>query len=288
MTIQETSQIVADLLRQRRYRELCDWIGRMVRERPADVGSMRISLANLLALGCDWETVRALLPPDTNVLETSGWLNSMANGKPVDRDGNPIPWFTYPAIDFITQVVRREWSVFEWGSGHSTLWWAKRVRTVTSVEDNRGWYDSVRARIPGNVTLSWQGEADDYVRTICANGQAFDVVVIDGSHRNECAGIVTDCVAPSGLIVFDNTDMSCHRDGVEILERNGWSRIDFYGLIPSYFYKNATSVFYRDPASLRPSVWPGGLVSCVGPTCDQALCAARDQAARKSVLRPSC
>ena len=29
-----------------------------------------------------------------------GWFNSFKSGKPVDKKDLPIPWFTYPAIEF--------------------------------------------------------------------------------------------------------------------------------------------------------------------------------------------
>ena len=35
-------------------------------------------------------------------LQESGWLNSMEKGEAVDKEGRPIPWITYPALDFLT------------------------------------------------------------------------------------------------------------------------------------------------------------------------------------------
>lgn len=274
--IKELLHDVPQYLQQHRYRELGDRIGRLVREHPGEIGGYRIALARLLALGNDWAAVSTLLPPNTNSLETSGWLNSMACAKPVDQAGRPIPWFTYPAIDFLTQIMRPAWRIFEWGSGHSTLWWADRVAAVTSVEDDKAWYETIRSRMPGNAMLLWHGEAAEYVQAMADQQARFDVVVIDGSHRNACAQIATEFVTDTGLIVFDNTDMLVHREGVETLNACGWQRIDFYGLIPSCYYKNCTSVFFRAPESLRPAVWPGGIASCVGPTCDQALQARKD------------
>lgn len=278
-TTEELLQEIQQLLRQRQHRELGALLSRIVREQPAAVGNARIRFANLLALGADWEAVRALLPTETNTLETSGWLNSLAQGKPVDRNGAPVPWFTYPAIDFLTQIIKPTWRVFEWGSGYSTLWWARHVRTVTSVEDNQGWYDVMHPQMPTNASVLWRGEPTAYVGAIGEQTGQFDLVVIDGSSRNECARIVTEHMTDSGVIVFDNSDVAIHQEGVEYLKGRGWRRLDFFGLIPSYYYKNCTSIFYRDPASIEPANWPGGIVSCVGPTCDQALCAARRSSA---------
>ena len=270
-TTEELLQEIHQLLRQRRHRELGALLSRVVREQPAAVGNARIRFANLLALGADWEAVRALLPTETNTLETSGWLNSLAQGKPVDRNGDPVPWFTYPAIDFLTQIIKPTWRVFEWGSGYSTLWWANRVQTVTSVEDNRDWFETIQPRMPANASLLWRADESAYVGALSEQGGCFDLIVIDGSHRNACARVATAQAARAELIVFDNADVETHRDGVELLKKTGWKRIDFYGLIPSYCYKNCTSLFFRDPTVIEPATWPGGVASCVGPTCDQAL-----------------
>lgn len=65
-------------------------------------------------------------------LATSGWLRSRRDKAAVDRSGQPLPWFTYPSVQFIATRIGRGLSVFEYGSGASTLWWAARVRTVVS------------------------------------------------------------------------------------------------------------------------------------------------------------
>ncbi|HUQ21233.1 MAG TPA: hypothetical protein VM099_16555, partial [Gemmatimonadaceae bacterium] len=48
--------------------------------------------------------LRTLLQLLNGILVQYGWLKSLIGGKPVDKDGMPVPWFTYPAIDFIKQL----------------------------------------------------------------------------------------------------------------------------------------------------------------------------------------
>lgn len=77
-------------------------------------------------------------------LKPRGYLT----GNVTDGAGKPIPWYTYPAVDFLEKLVRPEWSVFEYGAGNSTLWWRERCKRVTSVEHDREWTDFLLKRHP--------------------------------------------------------------------------------------------------------------------------------------------
>ena len=54
----------------------------------------------------------------------------------VDKKGDPIPWYTYPAIDFLLLRDYRDKNILEFGSGQSTLWWAARAKFVLSLEED--------------------------------------------------------------------------------------------------------------------------------------------------------
>ena len=47
-----------------------------------------------------------------------------------------MPWWSFSAIDFMSKQCRADQDVFEFGSGGSTLFFAKRCKTVTAVEDD--------------------------------------------------------------------------------------------------------------------------------------------------------
>src|SRR5215813_10406387 len=71
--------------------------------------------------------------------------HNLINGKtPLDLE---IPWFSYAAIDFLETFVGPEMNVFEYGSGGSTVFFARRARQVVSVEDNPKWYEWVKRRL---------------------------------------------------------------------------------------------------------------------------------------------
>ncbi|MCZ6675441.1 MAG: hypothetical protein O7C75_21140 [Verrucomicrobia bacterium] len=74
-----------------------------------------------------------------------------------------------------------------------------------------------------------------------------------------------------GIIVFDNSDVKSHQAAQEHLKKEGFYRIDFWGLIPSYLYKNCTSIYFKDPCILKPGTLPHEHNSSVGLSCSQAL-----------------
>src|SRR5437870_895308 len=69
-----------------------------------------------------------------------GYLRSVAADTPLDADSEPRPWYTYPAIEYLKQIDFRRKAIFEYGCGHSTLFWATRAARVVSIEHNPAWY----------------------------------------------------------------------------------------------------------------------------------------------------
>ena len=57
-------------------------------------------------------------------------------------EGEELVW-TYPAIEFIDNLLRPDYQVFEYGGGHSTLWWARRVARVITIDHDREWVDRI-------------------------------------------------------------------------------------------------------------------------------------------------
>ncbi len=108
-----------------------------------------------------------------------GWLKSFRSGKTFDKEGNALPWFTYPAIDFLTQFDYSDKTVSEWGAGLSTLFWSSRAKQVVSVESNPEWYAYLVPLLPSKCKLIFSSpDNDQYVPQI----QSFhdlDVFVVE-------------------------------------------------------------------------------------------------------------
>jgi len=180
-------------------------------------------------------------------LRRRGWFRSFRTATPVDADGEPLPWFTYAAIDFLEPRVRSDMRVFEYGSGHSTLWWAARVASVTSYEHDRGWYERLLNTLPANVEYHHVRltPAEKYAAGCAEAGVRFDIIVIDGRHRVACAKHAVSALKEDGVIIWDNTNRSSYDEGCTGLMASGFKRIDFAGMGPADFCGWTTSVFYR-------------------------------------------
>jgi hypothetical protein len=180
-------------------------------------------------------------------LESVGWVNSYERHASVDADDNPIPWYRYTAIDFFAERTRPDQKVFEFGSGNSTLWWAKRVESVTAVEHNPDWARRISESSPENVEVMEVAlESDgDYCRTPLRLGEEFNVLIIDGRDRVNCALNCLPALAPDGVIIWDDSHRRRYGHGIRFLESEGFRRIRFTGLGPISANPGETSILYR-------------------------------------------
>lgn len=176
-----------------------------------------------------------------------GWHRSFVEQRPLDADGEPLPWYTYPAIEFLRTLDLSNARVFEYGCGYSSLFWAKRARSVSAVENDAQWAAIVQGYGVPNLEVHPVFEERAYVTAPLRLGGAFDVVVIDGRHRRACVAVALQVVSERGMILFDNADW--YRESCADLARAGWFEIDFSGFGPINPYCWTTAVFVR--ADLR-------------------------------------
>jgi FkbM family methyltransferase len=223
---------------------------RRLRSVAALFASSRVMAANVGEIVAAGATTDAAALPVGKVsfLQRSGWVDSHASRRPVDADGHPLPWYTYAAIAFLEPRVTSELDVFEFGSGFSTLWWAARAGTVSSVEHNPEWAAIMADRVPDNVTyrtvtLRANG---DYCRAAAASGKRYDVIVIDGRDRVNCARQTLGALKEGGVVIWDNSDRDKYAAGYQHLVDNGFKRLDFHGMGPVMARGWETAIFYRD------------------------------------------
>lgn len=181
---------------------------------------------------------------NSTYLSETGWYNSFQKRIPVDRHGEPIPWYSYPAIRFLEGRVQRNWSVFEYGCGNSTHWWGKRVERVESCEHHAGWYDRVRNSLPDNAHCTLKEETA-YAAFVAEFPKTFHVIVIDGIERVECANYCLDALTDDGVIIWDNSDREDYKAGYDYLIEKGFRRLDFSGLGPIVMIPTETAIFYK-------------------------------------------
>lgn len=179
-----------------------------------------------------------------------GHALSYAKQKPVNKDNAPIPWYTYPAIEYLSSVDFREKTVFEYGSGNSSAFWAQRCRQIVSVEDNKEWHKIVSAPLLPNQTILLVQEREVYIAAAGRSGTRPDVIIVDGSHRFACAQAAIQALAPGGLIILDNSDW--HPKTAQALRASGLIQVDFTGFNPINYYVTTTSVFLHRDIEITP------------------------------------
>ena len=85
----------------------------------------------------------------------------------VDKDNKPIPWYTYPAIEYLSQFDYSDKEIFEFGCGYSSMFWANRAKQVTSIEDNPNWFDKWKSEFnKENLDIRWRDEGEGYFNAI--------------------------------------------------------------------------------------------------------------------------
>ena len=234
---------------------------------------------------------------DKLFLEPAGWNRSQAEQAPLRADGQPLPWFTYGAIEFLQRVVRPGDSVFEYGAGYSTLWWQQNVQRLVAVEHDMQWCDRLRPRLRPQVQLhaitadrpvapraaarmapffalprrrSWpydaarvvrRGLADEpfqaYAHQIADAGGEFDFIVVDGMARRLCTYMAIQQVKADGFIVLDNSNRSDYDLAYTLLDEAGFRQIPFWGLVPGAEFMTCTSFFTRSMARLPRASFGG-------------------------------
>src|SRR5204862_931313 len=80
----------------------------------------------------------------------TGHFRSSLRARSVDRNGNPIPWYTYPAVDFLAGKDFNGKRILEFGAGHSTLWWMNRAAEVVGIEGSEAWVRILQTQINTN------------------------------------------------------------------------------------------------------------------------------------------
>jgi len=177
-----------------------------------------------------------------------GWFNSFKTGQPVDKNFESLPWLTYSFIDFITERLRNEFNVFEFGSGNSTLFFARKVKDVTSVEHDSKWYNKLKNKIPGNsnLLLSKSNSSEDYISGLKQANKKFDLIIIDGIHRNECCYEAVNGLTEKGVIILDDSERVEYNKGTEYLTNKGFKKINFTGIPPGMLIRKCTTVFYKN------------------------------------------
>jgi len=153
---------------------------------------------------------------------------------------NPeLPWLTPDSIKALDRLLEPNFIALEYGSGRSTQFFSKRVKTLYSVEHDEAWYRQVKDQIqekgisntllnlkkpdhpitPPKMTSEMEAFTSEkdfpnkdtsftqYTAFIDSfENDFFDFILIDGRARRTCALKAKSKLKEGGLMVLDNSE----------------------------------------------------------------------------------
>ena len=160
-------------------------------------------------------------------------------------------------------------TVFEYGAGYSSYFWAQRAREVFSVEKNPEWFEALNKFKVKNRQVFLAQKRADYVSSIQNPGKQFDVIIIDGWHRFYCAQTAIHFLREGGMMILDNSDWYPRTS--QLLRDNDLIEVDFSGFGPINNYTWTTSIYLSRSFRFK-SIHPNQPIFSIGSlhqNCDQ-------------------
>jgi hypothetical protein len=152
-----------------------------------------------------------------------------------------IPWLTQEANSILLGTLRPWMKGFEWGSGKSTLFFARRVNWLVSIEHDYYWYNLVRSWLDRehlhNCDLRYIPSEQHYVECINEfSDEYFDFILIDGILREKRLFKALPKLKRGGFLIFDNVEtygsfldsLALLRSLIKIETSNGITKTNFY------------------------------------------------------------
>ena len=188
-----------------------------------------------------------LVRMEESYLNTSGWLKSLHDERPCDDTGSPLPWMAFPMIALLRERITKEHSLFEFGSGFSTEFYAGLAKSVVSIEHDHAWIERIQSKLPTNAKVQHQPLDSDgeYCRAAQESDTPPDVVIIDGRDRVNCLKQTLPCCPATTVFVFDDTHRQKYESGLEWATQQDYKILRFEGLKPGGLELNQSTLIYK-------------------------------------------
>ena len=166
----------------------------------------------------------------------------------------PIPWLTEGGIEFLEDYFKQhpDARVLEFGSGASTVWIAKRVKELHSVEHHGQWHESVVQAIEKD---SLSDHVFCYLREkpyygICEEfeNESFDLILVDGRNRKGCVAHALPKLKKGGLLVLDDAEREFYFPVYTLMEN--WETCGYIQTKPDscgFYYHGKETRWWKKP-----------------------------------------
>jgi hypothetical protein len=154
----------------------------------------------------------------------------------------------YVATSLLAERLTRDHAVLELGAGSSTLFFQVRAGRVVSIEHDPYWLGWTRARAAEHVELvaAPRDPADAYCAAITGRGDHFDLIVVDGVHRNEAFAAGLERLTPRGVILLDDSQRRAYGPALAAAAAAGFRHLHLEGHKPMSVHVHRATLFYRD------------------------------------------
>ena len=120
------------------------------------------------------------------------------------------PWLTPDAVKLLDDALSIEMCGLEFGSGNSTVWFARRLGKLTSVEHSLDWFTNVIRQLANggleNIDYILREDPGEYVSaSLKFTDGSLDFVLVDGIERGKCALTSLPKVKQGGILVIDDS-----------------------------------------------------------------------------------
>jgi hypothetical protein len=190
-------------------------------------------------------------------LRELGWQRRVRERRAIDGRGQPQPWMNYGTISLLDGLIEPDTRIFEYRSGMSTVWLAKRSKRVHAVEHDQFWFDSYLTHagrsgakvrhVPSAGGRLYAPDDDPYVNAPASTGEeAFDLIIVDGWARCSCLLRAPSFLAPDGMIVLDDAEGSAFEVPKKIVSEDmGFAEIVVTATGPTKGHFTTTGVYLR-------------------------------------------
>ncbi|QED22955.1 O-methyltransferase [Candidatus Deianiraea vastatrix] len=183
-----------------------------------------------------------------DLLDFVGWNFAHETGILIDDEKDIMPWYNYTVVKFLKSRLAKNMSVFEYGSGFSTIFYAKRVNSLISVEvlpDCISWVQNACSQLGISGNEIHLKTDDQFASSILEFDKLFDLIIVDSVKRNECVMQAVSKLSPSGIVILDNSERENYRKSFDFMKNSGFSELTLTGIKPLSTKLSSTTFFYK-------------------------------------------
>lgn len=182
----------------------------------------------------------ALLGSLHSSFQLRGFFDSADLGSPI-KNSLPFPLLTYSFMDFIESHDVSDFTLIEFGSGNSTLYFENKFKNIISFETNKEWYEKIKSRlIKTEYHLVDPIDLQDGKFEININLRKTFALIDAACNRYKITANLLKKIKPN-YIILDNSEW--YRNTANLIIKSGYFEVPFWGYKNTEHWESCTSLF---------------------------------------------